>query len=197
MNKHFNIGHEPAEKALLAHFEASDLLGTPFPVYLENAVTEQRDPDTGSVTGYAIPNPDELNAIVALLRANNPIKLNGQEIRYLRRSLGWRAVRLAKELRIQPEVLSRYENDKNAIGEVYEQLLRAFVFISHKDVAPYIGFDIKDFLDLKVKCARNVSEKVAINLVRVETDEDDPHHHLKWRVAGLDAPAPRYAGGRC
>lgn len=167
---------------ILDEYLASELLGAPFPVYLEKCVSETKCENCGKVLGHSIPSPDELSAVVALLRASDPIKLNGTEIRFLRKTLGLKSNQLAEELRIRPEVLSKYENSRMAIGEVYEQLLRALVFLGHSDSAPAIDLELSTFLNMKVICVRDATKSVSIRLVRTEPEKAiKATPSVKWR----------------
>src|SRR5437773_1174251 len=72
-----------------------------------------------------IPNVRNLHLVIALGIIERPKPLQGCEIKFLRKSLGLKAKDLARKLGYQPEVLSRYENDKETpMGEQGDRLLR-------------------------------------------------------------------------
>lgn len=160
-----HCGSDKREIQLLDEFSVSDLLGAPFQVILERVVKEEVCAGCGKVLGHVIPQPDELSSIVAILRAFDANKLNGREIRFLRKSAGWKSKELAKKLSVSSEQLSRYENGHCAIGEVYERLLRALVFLAHMETAPSVDLDLSDFTEMQIRSARDANEMTTIRLV--------------------------------
>lgn len=117
MTKCTCCGMANAETKVLASFDASGLLGTPFPVYVEDAVKEKTCAKCGEVLGHIIPIPDNLVAVAAVLRATNPIKLNGDEIRFLRKSVGLKAKEISKRMEISPEQYSpQYYTSRTQVG---------------------------------------------------------------------------------
>ncbi|MCG8435738.1 MAG: helix-turn-helix domain-containing protein, partial [Gammaproteobacteria bacterium] len=89
-------------------FGDTTLIG--IPVVLFDAVKEQVCAACGEVRGHLIPNVDGLTAAAAVMRATLPWKLTGKEIRFLRKSLGWRAKDLAAKLDVTAEHVSKWEN---------------------------------------------------------------------------------------
>ena len=57
-------------------------------------------------------------------------RLAGEEIRFLRKSLGWSGVDFAKKMGAQPETVSRWENNRTPMGPQADRLLRLLVATS-------------------------------------------------------------------
>jgi DNA-binding transcriptional regulator YiaG len=155
--------HAVVKLRKLERFEASALLGTPFSVVLHNAVDEKYCEDCGEVLGHVIPDPKSLFAAVAVLRVSDPQKLNGQEIRFLRKSLSQKAKDFAREISVSAEQLSRFENDKQPISEVYEKLLRLTVCIGHIEHTVRLGANC-NFRVMQIRGVRDVRKELEIHL---------------------------------
>ncbi|PZM07563.1 helix-turn-helix domain-containing protein [Rhizobium tubonense] len=168
-----------AETRVLAEFDASGLLGTPFVVLIHDAVKEKFCSGCEGIIGHVIPSPDNLVAVVAILRACNPIKLNGAEIRFFRKSVGLKAKEIAERLDLTPEQFSRYENGKKPISDVYEKLLRAEVCLHHLESVKKIDVDIRGLLAMNIVSVRDVAKPITLRLIQVTIDDDD--NKTKWR----------------
>src|SRR5216684_1578854 len=74
----------------------------------------------------------EIPAIMPLMQliardiVAQPTSLSGDEIRFLRKRLGKKQLDLAKELGVEAETLSRYENGHLQISEPNDKLLRLY-----------------------------------------------------------------------
>lgn len=169
-----------ATTRLLDKFDASGVLGTPFPVFLYGVVKERVCADAGEVLGHAIPAPENLIAIVAILRACEPTKISGSEIKFLRKSVCLKSKEMAEKLKLSAEQFSRYETNKRPIGEIYEKVLRYFVCLHHLDSAKSIDVDVKSVLNMDIICARDVSKPLEFHLAKVDLDENNSH--IKWRT---------------
>src|SRR5579862_980907 len=75
-------------------------------------------------TERVIPRLAQLHRLLAATVAEQPEKLTGAEIRYLRKSLGWSGEDFAATFGVRPETISRWENDKEPMGATAERLLR-------------------------------------------------------------------------
>jgi len=93
-----------------------------------------------------IPDMPGLVAAVAVSRAKEPLKLNGQEIRFLRKAVGLTAKELASDLDVSEETVSRWENGHLAIGNSVERILRWKVCKALQDKAPAIAWDDDEIL---------------------------------------------------
>jgi putative zinc finger/helix-turn-helix YgiT family protein len=63
-------------------------------------------------------------------------RLSGEQVRFLRTYLGWRAVDFAKILGVSKECVSRWENDHEPIGGAADRALRLLV-LQQKPVSDY------------------------------------------------------------
>jgi putative transcriptional regulator len=61
--------------------------------------------------------------------ASQPWKLRGSDVRHLRKYLGMTGLAFGKLVQVEPETLSRWENDQQAIGKNSDRLIR-FVVMS-------------------------------------------------------------------
>jgi transcriptional regulator with XRE-family HTH domain len=164
MEKNCNHKGKGVSAKVVPRFNASDILGTPFAVFLHDAVEEKICNKCEDVVGHIVPNPQGLNSVVAVLRATEPTKLTGKDIRFLRKSLCKKAKEVADVLALTPEQFSRFENDKQPISPVYERLLRAVVCLGHIDTAKELEVDVKSLLSLRIPSARLSSHKYELHL---------------------------------
>ena len=74
-----------------------------------------------------IPNIEALHRRIARELIDKSTRLRGDEVRFLRKSLGWSATAFAKHLSVKLETVSRWENDKQPIGAQADLLLRVLV----------------------------------------------------------------------
>jgi putative zinc finger/helix-turn-helix YgiT family protein len=93
-------------------------------VRLRNAVLVRRCPECGEEF-TEIPNMNELMKAVALVRAQLPIQLSGNEIRFFRRVFDMTQVEFAAAMGLESaETISRWENGARGVGGYAEKLLR-------------------------------------------------------------------------
>mgnify|MGYP001796679033 CR=1 FL=1 len=175
----------------LKGFDASAILGSPFKVILQNGVHAQVCTECGAEQGHVLDRPRELIAATAILRAFEPSKLNGAEIKYLRKTLGLKAKELASEISVTPETLSRFENNKQPISESAEKLLRAAVCLRHVDEAKGLNVNIAGLTSMKIPSVWDSSKELVLDMRIGEPCEFDhtpigetPCHDLsKWGSA--------------
>jgi putative zinc finger/helix-turn-helix YgiT family protein len=74
-----------------------------------------------------IPRLDELHRAIAQALVRQHTKLNPEQIRFLRKYLGWSAVDFARYMAVQPETVSRWESGSQDMGEISDRLLRLLV----------------------------------------------------------------------
>lgn len=92
-------------------------------VYL-SGITIYRCPDCPTVCP-SIPRIEELHRVIAQALAEKPGRLQGSEIRFLRKNIGIPAKMIARILGLTPETYSRVENEKNpGLGKAEEKLFR-------------------------------------------------------------------------
>jgi transcriptional regulator with XRE-family HTH domain len=136
------------------------LMGAPFEVVLEKAVTETRCAKCGARLGVTIPDGKGLMAAVAMTRALDPFKLLGEEIRFLRKAVGWKGKDLAKILEITAEHLSRCEKGApNFLSPGLEKYLRHFACEKIKEsYAPAIQFNLSHFERMRIMPVRDATQ---------------------------------------
>jgi DNA-binding transcriptional regulator YiaG len=119
------------------------------------------------VLEIVIPNMGELIAAAALTRASTPVKLNGKEIRFLRRALAWKSVELAKRLGVEPETVSRWESDRLPMAPNHERLLRLWIIENLAEVAPGVPVSAKEILAMEIPGLRRPGDRVTLQFYRV------------------------------
>lgn len=166
----------------VSEFAVSELIGAPFPVLLENVVKERFCRACNKVLGIVIPEPDQLTAIVAVLRACDPIKLSGSEVRFLRKSMGWKAKVLAEKLSLTAETVSRFETDKLPVSMVIERLIRAFVCLEHVACSEFVDVDFRDIANMKIRSAFDLKDRPYLRLnLEVGPPPSNNHVDSHWR----------------
>lgn len=71
-----------------------------------------------------IPKPAQLHRELAKAVAKKEARLTAQEIRFLRKYLGWSGADFARQFNVKAQTVSRWENGHQAMGTVAEKLLR-------------------------------------------------------------------------
>lgn len=74
-----------------------------------------------------IPRMNELHRALALAVASQPFRLQGEDVRYLRKYLGMTQDQFAELLHIHKSNLSKWENNEDKIGEQSDRLIRVVV----------------------------------------------------------------------
>jgi putative zinc finger/helix-turn-helix YgiT family protein len=75
----------------------------------------------------SIPHIEELHRSIAMALIRHPGRLSANEIRFLRKWLGWSGVDFAKHMGVAPETVSRWETADKPMGGTAERLLRLAV----------------------------------------------------------------------
>lgn len=122
-------------------------LGLPYPVVLINAAQEEID-EAGKPIGIHIPDMEGLVACVAIARALHPQALDGRDVRFIRRALGMAAKDFASSLEMDAATLSRWENNKVALGAWADKQVRMTAVIKLRDTLPNLSLDTKTVVDL-------------------------------------------------
>ena len=78
-------------------------------------------------TQVVVPNIEGLFDAIADGILRRETRLVGEEIRFLRKRMGYSGVDFARYLGVSPEVVSRWENDKEPIGVPSDRALRLLV----------------------------------------------------------------------
>jgi transcriptional regulator with XRE-family HTH domain len=121
---------------ILSRYE-DELFG--IPVVIRNAVIRETDERGDSF--ITIPDEAGLAAAIAMTRALVPVKLSGDDIRMMRKTLGLKAKDFAAALDMAPARLSRLERDTRGLGSFTELNIRQFVCAHLKRLAPAISYD--------------------------------------------------------
>jgi putative zinc finger/helix-turn-helix YgiT family protein len=75
----------------------------------------------------SIPHLEELHRLLARVLIEKSTRFTGDEVRFLRKSLGWSGSDFAKHMGVAEETVSRWENDAAPIGPQADRLLRFLV----------------------------------------------------------------------
>ncbi|WP_296578835.1 hypothetical protein [Phreatobacter sp.] len=106
-----------------------DTLGAPFKVSLINSVEVKFDPATGE---EIVEIPDLCGLINAVVRTRvmHPRKLNGAELKFVRKSLDLKSKDIARFLDVSLEHWSRCESNAKVLSGASEKLFRLFAFMA-------------------------------------------------------------------
>lgn len=75
----------------------------------------------------AIPRVEELHRLLAKVLIEKRTRFTGDEVRFLRKNLGWSGTDFARHMGVAEETVSRWENDAAPIGPQADRLLRLLV----------------------------------------------------------------------
>jgi transcriptional regulator with XRE-family HTH domain len=114
--------------------------------------------ETNGASGIVVPDIPGLGAAIAVARVMNDFKLNGQEIRFLRRAIGIKGNKLASDLDVTPETVSRWENGKETITTNVERVLRLQIYKALRDKAPGVTASMDIILEMKLRHLRLTNE---------------------------------------
>src|SRR5665213_1395974 len=119
-----------------------------------------------------IPDQEGLTAAVAVARVHVPIKLNGKEIRFLRKALGFTAATLGDGIGTSAETISRWVRDHAPISPKSEIILRVLVAASLSDNAPAIDVNLPAIISMTIKPIRNGFDSAPMRFERVKLKEN-------------------------
>ena len=80
-------------------------------------------------TFVSIPKIEELHLLIGQKLCCKKGLLTGKEIRFLRKELRMKAKEMAQALGVTPPTISRWENDKEPIGETHDRLMRSLYML--------------------------------------------------------------------
>lgn len=80
---------------------------------------------------------------IAFAVAGQPWKLRGSDVRFLRKYLGMTGLAFGKLVQVEPETLSRWENDQQDIGKNSDRLIR-FVVVGK---SPELRKNMEEFMN--------------------------------------------------
>ena len=75
----------------------------------------------------SIPRIEALHRLLASVLIHKTTRFTGDEVRFLRKSLGWSGSDFARHMGVAEETVSRWENDAAPIGPQADRLLRFLV----------------------------------------------------------------------
>ena len=79
----------------------------------------------------SIPRIEQLHRLIARALIEKATRFRGEEVRFLRKSLGWSGPDFARHMGVADETVSRWENDAAPIGPQADRLLRLMVAQGH------------------------------------------------------------------
>jgi transcriptional regulator with XRE-family HTH domain len=131
--------------------------------------------------GVHVPDPEGLEAAVAMTRIIRASKLSGTEFRSLRRACDLRAIELAEYLEVRPETISRWENDKEAIGPQFDKMMRFVVGSILADRAPGVPFDKQVITRMQIRhlTVSGVNKKEPFFFQRIKVRVNH-RHETEW-----------------
>lgn len=115
----------------------------------------------------SIPNMDGLVAATAMVRLLEPTKLDGKDIKFLRKAAEMPATALAKELEVTPETVSRWENEKAPIGASVEKLFRLSMAERFAHLAPCVPYTAAAILNMNVRACTPADRSRILHLTLV------------------------------
>jgi len=126
-------------------------------------------------TEVAIPHIEALHRAIATALVRKPARLAPEEIRFLRKYLGWSGVDFATYMGVAAETVSRWEHGTTPMGGQAERLLRVLV-LNLKPVHDYSA-------DWLIALLTGIAEEPEIRAMRLglSADEED------WHAAALSA----------
>lgn len=128
-------------------------------VTLQN-IPINRCPSCGEVV-VSIPKVTELHKVLAFAVASKPSRLGSEEIRFLRKYLGWSGVQFANIMAVAQETVSRWETGTAPMGQTAERMLRLMVF----RLEPVEKYPTEDLADL----GNDGGEKFALDILPTKT----------------------------
>ncbi|WP_430911118.1 hypothetical protein [Methylobacterium sp. sgz302541] len=192
--------HELATSVRVVPQYNVDTLGAPFKVTLASSAIVENDPVTGE---EIVTIPDVVGLICAVVRCRvlHPRKFNGEEIRFIRNSLGVKARSLAEFLDMTPEHFSRCEAGARTMSVLSEKHLRLFAFFAtfHRDPQEVLSrVEEVAELELKEHKAQPVMEKFvhlffSMKIQTMFDPKDEIHFNLVRRARDLNVYMPSRA----
>jgi putative zinc finger/helix-turn-helix YgiT family protein len=148
---------------------------------LRNAVLVHRCADCGEEL-TEIPDMQDLVKAVALARAQIPVKLSGNDVRFLRRVFDMTQAEFAAAMGFDSaETISRWENNIRGIGANVEKLLRHNVCALLYKSVPAAEYDPETVARLRIRalCPAETLPPIVVDRVLIKRD--------RQRAQGWDA----------
>lgn len=154
MNSCMECGNSSLKQEKVSSYKYT---GSEIPVTLVNSVQELTCEKCGAKF-EVIHDLDSLSAAIAVGRVMSRTKLTGKEIKFLRKSLGLRAVELAPKIEVAAETLSRYEQGKAVMSPKTEKQLRILVAATLENKVPAMDVDIPSIFSMEINPIINPNE---------------------------------------
>ncbi|MEL6450243.1 MAG: helix-turn-helix transcriptional regulator [Pseudomonadota bacterium] len=170
-------------------FEAT-CLGAPFKVLLHGSVSVEKHPVTQEIVGYTIPDLGQLAIAVLLSRLSHPRKLSGKDVKFIRKVLGIKQKKLAEEIEVSTEHLSRFENGGPPLSAQGDKYLRLFAIRDAFNLQDMPAGRKKDrleealdnvFYGMRLEVAHDPSETMQFDFFHLpSSDEPECPKNLGW-----------------
>ena len=92
------------------------------------------------LSGVAIPRIEELHRLLARVYLHVKRRLHGNEVRFLRKYLGWSGRQFADHMSATPETISRWESGDRQMSIAHQRLLLLYV----ANVEPVESYSVED-----------------------------------------------------
>jgi DNA-binding transcriptional regulator YiaG len=152
------------------------------PVILLDSVYEAQ---SGDASGVVVPDETGLEAAMAVARIMDDFKLNGHEIKFLRRAMGLKATDLADYLDVTPETLSRWENSKEPISTNTERVFRMHVYNTLRRKAPGVKASAEAILGMKFRTIRLAGDGTMVFRRLLAVDVEGGPKEYVWLHEGF------------
>jgi DNA-binding transcriptional regulator YiaG len=150
-------------------------------VTLVNAVTEEIC-NACNKAKIHIPDLPGLITAVALTRVKLPFKLNHREIKFVRKVLDLSATEMAGHLKVTPEHLSRWENEKKPMPEQAEVFFRLIAIALLSNKAEAVNPEMDKVVTTEIQAAYDQAELAKwMHFVRVIRDRRDEADQELWK----------------
>jgi putative transcriptional regulator len=98
-------------------------------------------------TSVTIPSIIELHDVLGRAIVNKPICLEGKEVRFLRKNMGYSSKEFADVIGVDHTTLSRWENNTQAVSTSHDRLIR----LTYMSVKPTSKKEIQQFINDRFK----------------------------------------------
>ncbi len=150
---------------------------------INNSVLMEKCLETGEET-ITIPNTRGLLAAAALTRIKIPLRLEGKEIKFIRKAMKAAAKRIAAIMEVKVETVSRWENGKQLIGPSNEKLFRFIAYYELVDVAPAIEIKHEDIAEMRITSVRMPEENIILSFELVNfMKKEDKQVYEEYKLA--------------
>lgn len=185
-----SCGRVNATERIVPAYEAVGL-GAPFKVILKCAVRVEVCPNCGQTLSTHIPDMEGLFHAVVFARALEPRALSGEEIRFMRKAMGWKAKELAKHLGISAEHLSRCEASVKCMQQPTEKLFRLYALLKTPDKSALDEVGKSELFELiQIKSVWDTTKILEFHFVRKGiADQPAANTDERWRRGGTKSVA--------